>query len=157
MAFMVSVENSAIIWIVIPLNVICCFTKFNNFLFFFYFRYSWYGYLSVPLTSWQYNSMCFVKFTNYLAILSSNILLALFAFMLFFCKRIYNIVCVLYDSVITALKFLSESSPAHVSWCQLIFFLTPIFLEFGMSAIFKCLGHFDSPVRRLLVLGHPVS
>lgn len=88
--------------------------------------------------------MCFAKFTNYLAILSSNILLVPPAFVLPFAREyIILFVC----SMITALKSLSESRPAHVSWRQLMafFLLTPIFWEFGMSAIFKCLGHFDRP------------
>lgn len=128
------------------------------FFFFFHFHYSWYGFLSVHLASWQYNPVCFTEFTNYLAILSSSILLAPPAFVLFFCRRIYNIACVLYESVIAAWKSVGiQASTCVLASVDGFFSLTSIVLEFDMSAIFKCLGYFDSPVRRLLVLGHPVS
>lgn len=136
-------------------QLICCFTEFENcFFFFFGLHYSWCRFLWVHLTSWQYNSVCFAEFTNHLAIISSNILLAPPAFVFSFVRYYVTLfVC----SVTIALKSVLEFTPAHASWCPLVALLlfTPVSLDVGVSVIFKYLRHFDSPLRRLLVLLHP--
>lgn len=79
--------------------------------------------------------MHFAEFTNYLAIISSNILLAPSAFVLFFCKRICNVVCVFFDHCFKVFV------RVHSNTCVLVSVnsfspLTYIFLDFDVFVVF---------------------